>query len=206
MRPSTIWAFAGLLLAAAAPAVRGCDACQSRLVDESLDPPVEWSPDWSERLPAGSSPPARGPKAPMVPAGRQPQGVLSGKIVYLNGGHGWTWDPNYWRLQRGISNEMNEDMGNLDQMNLFAAWCFHAGAVVVPMRPLGQQPNEVVMDNDDAGVAWTGTWANSTSTIFYGSAGDLPYRYASLAAAESATATYTPNLPAEGFYPVYTWV
>ena len=207
MRPSHIRGFAGLLmLAAAVPAARGCDACQSRLVDESLDPPVEWSPDWAEPWPAGSSPPLRGPKAPMVPAGRQPQGVLSGKIVFLNGGHGWTWDPNYWRLQRGISNEMNEDMGNLDQMNLFAAWCFHAGAVVVPMRPLGQQTNEVVMDNDDAGVTWTGTWANSTSPIFYGAAGDLPYRYASLAAAESATATYTPNLPAEGFYPVYTWV
>jgi hypothetical protein len=186
--------------------VHGCDACQSRLVDESLDPPVAFSPDWAESVPAGSSPPLRRPKAPLVPAARQPQGVLSGRIVFLNGGHGWTWDPNYWRLQRGISNEMNEDMGNLDQMNLFAAWCFHAGAVVVPMRPLGQQPHEVVMDNDDPGVTWTGTWANSTSPIFYGSAGDLPYRYATLAAAESATATYTPDLPAAGCYPVYTWV
>jgi hypothetical protein len=32
------------------------------------------------------------------------------------------------------------------------------------------------------------------------------YRVASLAATETATATYTPNIPAAGFYPVYTWV
>ena len=101
---------------------------------------------------------------------------------------------------------MNEDYGNVDQMNFFATYCFNAGAIVVPMRPLGNQTNEVVLDNDDAAVTFTGTWSDSSSTIFYGSPGDVPYRFAALASAETASATYVPNLPAAGFYPVYTWV
>ena len=82
----------------------------------------------------------------------------------MNSGHGWTsrnptnGDPAYWDLQRGIAlNSMNEDYGNLDQLNFFAAYCFNAGAVVASMRPLGQQTNEVVLDNDDAGVTFAGT-------------------------------------------------
>lgn len=137
----------------------------------------------------------------------QPQvGALTGKIVYMNSGHGWTFDPTYWRLQRGVGNEMNEDYGNLDQLNFFAQYCFNAGATVVSMRPLGHQTNEVVLDNDDAGVTFAGTWNNSSSTVFWGSPGDVPYRFASLSATETATATYTPTIPIAGFYPVYTWV
>src|SRR5690242_6839267 len=58
---------------------------------------------------------------------QQQQGALSGKIVFMNSGHGWTFDPTYWRLQRGVLNEMNEDYGNLDQLNFFAQYCFNAG-------------------------------------------------------------------------------
>jgi hypothetical protein len=85
------------------------------------------------------------------PSVQQQQGVLSGKIVYMNSGHGWTFDPTYWRLQRGVGNEMNEDYGNLDQLNFFAQYCFNAGATVVSMRPLGHQTNEVILDNDSPG-------------------------------------------------------
>jgi hypothetical protein len=123
----------------------------------------------------------------------------------MNSGHGWTFDPTYWRLQRGITQEMNEDYGNLDQLNFFAAYCFNAGATVASMRPLGHQTNEVILDNDDASVAFAGPWSNSSSTIFWGSPGDLPYRFASFAATETATATYTPTIPVAGFYPVYCW-
>jgi hypothetical protein len=100
---------------------------------------------------------------------------------------------------------MNEDYGNLDQLNFFAAYCFNAGATVVSMRPLGHQTNEVILDNDDAAVTFSGSWSDSSSTIFWGSVGDLPYRFASFAAAETATATYTPNIPVAGYYPVYCW-
>ena len=178
-------------------------SAEDRLIDTSIEPPTIHSPDFVESEAVPPSPPVHGPRGP---AARQPAGSLSGRIVFTNGGHGWTFDPANWRLQRGVTQEMNEDYGNLDQMNFFAACCFNAGAVVVPMRPLGHQPNEVVLDNDDAAVSYTGTWANSTSTIFFGSAGNVPYRYASLADTETATATYLPNIPAAGFYPVYTWV
>lgn len=199
---------------------------ETRLIDKSLEPPLSLSGDWAETTPpaaasqnispeplsddaesaaaAGAGPqPAFGS---VSPAARQPQGILSGRVVYMNAGHGWIWDPDYWRLQRGVTQEMNEDYGNLDQLNLFAAYCFNAGATVVSFRPLGQQTREVVMDNDDPGVTWTGSWANSTSPIFFGSPGDVPYRYASFSSTETAHATYTPNIPEAGYYPVYTWV
>lgn len=137
---------------------------------------------------------------------QQRQGALTGKIVFMNSGHGWTYDPNYWRLQRGVGNEMNEDYGNLDQLNFFAQYCFNAGATVVSMRPLGHQTNEVILDNVDPGVTFAGSWSDSSQTVFWGSAGAVPYRFASLSATETATATYTPNIPVAGFYPVYTWV
>lgn len=168
----------------------------------------ELTPDWSE---PGNAPPAVStplPKAfgPIAPAARQPVGALTGRLVFMNSGHGWTYDPDRWRLQRGNLNEMNEDYGNLDQLNFFAAYCFNAGATVISMRPLGQQTNEVVLDNDHPNVVFAGTWFDSTSTVFFGSAGDIPYRYADFAATETATATYTPNIPVAGYYPVYTWV
>ena len=77
-------------------------------------------------------------------------GALSGRIVFTSAGHGWTYDhsADIWYTQRGENNEIVEDYGNLDQMNLFVAYCFNAGATVVPFRPVGFQTNEVVLDND----------------------------------------------------------
>ena len=180
--------------------------------EDPIDPdarPVMHIPDWAEGPGALPSVSTIAPAAfgPVAPSARQPTGALSGRIVFMNSGHGWTWHTTLgWRLQRGTLQEMNEDYGNLDQLNFFAAYCFNAGATVVSMRPLGQQTNEVVLDNDDAGVVFTGVWFDSASTYFFGSAGDVPYRYANLTNNETATATYTPNIPVEGYYPVYTWV
>ena len=167
------------------------------------------SPDFAEVHPAPEPgrglPPVPAAVGPIAPASGQPAGALSGRIVFMNGGHGWAAGSSSWALGRPLLLEMNEDYGNVDQMSLFAIYCFNAGATVVPFRPIGNQTNEVVLDNDDAGVTFAGAWSDSTSTIFFGSPGDVPYRFASLAASETATATYAPNLPAAGFYPVYTW-
>ena len=156
-------------------------------------------------------PPVEAARGIVSSAAHQPAGALSGRIVFMNSGHGWTYETNtaspYWRLQRNVAlNSMNEDYGNLDQLNFFANYCFNAGAVVVSLRPLGQQTNEVVLDNDDAGVTFAGSWTDSTSTYYFGSPGDVPYRYSPLAASETATATYTPTIPVAGYYPIYTWV
>lgn len=166
------------------------------------------SPDWAEPVPpAGVNPTPPQPLAfgPIAPSAKRSPGALSGKIVFMNSGHGWTFDPTYWRLQRGVGNEMNEDYGNLDQLNFFAAYCFNAGATVVSLRPLGHQTNEIVLDNDDAAVTFAGAWTDGMSPVFWGSPGDVPYRFASLAATETATATYTPTIPVAGYYPVYCW-
>ena len=66
---------------------------------------------------------------------------------------------------------MNEDYGNLDQMNFFIPYAFNAGAAVVAFRPIGNQPNEVVLDNDSPGVKFLGQWFNSRSAIYFGRAG-----------------------------------
>ncbi|HKI68165.1 MAG TPA: hypothetical protein VKA67_01140, partial [Verrucomicrobiae bacterium] len=182
---------------------------EGHMVVNNLPPKFSTSPDWSE-------PPAKSKHAfsavpqvsgPIAPATRQPVGALTGRIVFMNSGHGWTWTGSSWALQRPVAlNSMNEDYGNIDQLNFFADYCFNAGAIVVSMRPLGHQTNEVVLDNDDPGVSFAGVWSDSTSTIYFGSPGDVPYRYASLDNSETATATYTPAIPVTGYYPVYTWV
>ena len=71
------------------------------------------------------------------------------------GGHGRTWDGtlNTWRWQRSLVNSMLEDFGNVDGADPFAAYCFNAGATVVPFRPIGYQNNEVIVDNSAASPA-----------------------------------------------------
>lgn len=59
---------------------------------------------------------------------------------------------------------------------------------------------EYIIDNTDAD--YSGTWtAGSTASNKYGS----DYRYATTAASETRTATWTPNLQAAGYYDVYVW-
>jgi hypothetical protein len=204
--------------------------CLTGLCDRSLAVPIaptlcECTPDdphagkgqpsadysWMDQVDEAPTPPADAPVSPaavgpIVPATGQPVGALSERIIFLSAGHGWTAGSSSWSLQRPVLLEMNEDYGNLDQMNVFAAYCFNAGATVVPFRPIGNQINEVVLDNDDPGVTFAGTWSNSSAPLYYGSPGDVAYRFAALAATQTATATYVPNLPAAGLYPVYTWV
>jgi hypothetical protein len=152
--------------------------------------------------------------AGLVPVGAQPVGPLTGKIVYTSPGHGWQWNSNLnrWATDRGDNNEIVEDFGNQDQMTFYVDYLLRAGATVVPMRPVGHQLNEVVLDNDSPGVTFSGAWSNSSQSRFYdedyGATPDaVPYRFASTAAgSETAVATYTPNIPEAGFYPIYTWV
>lgn len=144
--------------------------------------------------------------AGLVDVGTQPQGALSGKVVYVHGGHGYTADTDgVWSFQRGPGYGMIEDLGNIDQMNFLVDYLFNAGATVVPLRPVGHQTNEYVIDNDDVEVSFVGNWSNSAATVYFGDAGDLPYRYASTSASETAYARYQPNIGDAGFYPVYAW-
>src|SRR6476620_10021173 len=111
----------------------------------------------------------------LAPVSTQLHGGLSGKIVYVHGGHGITAANNRdgaWSFQRGPGNEMIEDLGNVDQMASFADYLFRAGATVVPLRPVGNQANEVVLDNDDEGVTFEGDWSDAKdSPVYFGMAG-----------------------------------
>ncbi len=166
--------------------------------------------EFFETLPDGTRPPAvsgsTDGELKFTGATRQSAGSLSGRVVFTSAGHGWAWNGNRWTTGRGVALDMNEDYGNLDQMNFFIPYAFNAGAAVVAFRPIGYQTNEVVLDNDSRGVKFSGKWFKSRSPIFFGRAGAVPYRFARLDKEETATAAYTPRIPAAGFYPVYTWV
>jgi hypothetical protein len=138
--------------------------------------------------------------------GAQPTGPLTGRIVYTSGGHGYTADDvSDWDTQRGETNEMVEDFGNQDQLLPFAEHLWRAGATVVPMRPVGFQRNEVIVDNLQA--TYTGTWSNGSSTPYFSTSNGsgVGYRAATGSLTETAVARFTPNIPATGFYPVYAW-
>lgn len=140
--------------------------------------------------------------------GRQPTGALSGKVVFTSGGHGWTADnlgTGAWGVQRPELFEMVEDFGNQDQLTFYVEYLFRAGATVVPLRPVGHQTNEVVLDNDSAGVEFYGNWPSSGSAVYYGEPGDVPYRFEGTSAVETAYARYRPLIPESGDYPVYAW-
>jgi len=166
--------------------------------------------EFFETLPDDARPPAvsglTDAEFKFAGAARQCAGALSGRIIYTCAGHGWAWNGKRWTTGRGVALEMNEDYGNLDQMNFFVPYAFNSGATVVAFRPIGYQPNEVVLDNDSRGVRFSGKWFDSRSSVYYGRVGAVPYRFVLLDKSETATATYTPKLPAAGHYPVYTWV
>jgi hypothetical protein len=139
---------------------------------------------------------------------RQPAGALTGKTVFTMAGHGWTYNHEYglWYTQRPLRLGMVEDLGNADQMHLFAHLLWNAGATVVPLRPVDHQPIERVMDNTDPSTVFEGAWADSQSTVCHGAAGDrVPYRFAVASLAESAVARFRPYIPVSGDYPVYAW-
>ncbi|MBX7245120.1 MAG: fibronectin type III domain-containing protein [Candidatus Sumerlaeaceae bacterium] len=141
--------------------------------------------------------------------GTQPQGSLTGKVIYASAGHGWTFETtsSQWYTQRPATFGLVEDYGNLDQMNLFVDYCFRAGATVVPMRPVGNQTVERILDNSSySGVGFQGPWFDSSSDIFYGARRDkVPYRFALAGTEETAAARFTPAIPRSGYYPVYCW-
>ncbi len=158
---------------------------------------------------AGKDQQAKGIGGPVANADGQPAGALSGVVVFVSAGHGWTAGESSWFLQRPLLLDMVEDYGNLDQLNYFVNYLYNAGAVVVPFRPVGYQTTEIVLDNDDAGVTFTGTWQDSSTTSAYYENGvtvsGVSYRYADANPTETATACYTPTIPQDDFYPVYCW-
>ncbi|MCH7871800.1 MAG: N-acetylmuramoyl-L-alanine amidase, partial [Planctomycetes bacterium] len=138
----------------------------------------------------------------------QPTGALTGVVVYVSAGHGWTSGSSTWGVQRPLLFNMIEDYGNLEQLNYFVNYCFNAGATVVPFRPVGYQTEEIVLDQDDPEVTYAGAWTDSTGSPYYENnrtVSGVSYRFSSISPVETATARYTPDIAVADFYPVYTW-
>ena len=146
----------------------------------------------------------RGIGGPVTQGARQPAGALTGVTIFVSAGHGWTAGTSAWYLQRPVLLDMAEDYGNIDQLNYFVNYAFNAGATVVPFRPVGWQPLEIVLDNDDPAVTFLGTWGtNTTNPKYFGQNAADRYRWADTDTMETATARYAAAIPETGFYPVY---
>ena len=136
----------------------------------------------------------------------QPAGALSGKTVWLSAGHGWYWNSslNSWRTQRGNYNGLVEDFSNAEAVNYYLArYLWNAGADVQLVRERGMNPYEIIVDNDQGAPAYveTGSWLTGSTTGYNGGT----YRYDTSTTTPLSTATWTPELPAAGSYPVWAW-
>lgn len=133
---------------------------------------------------------------------RNPNGPLDGKTVVFSPGHGYLNDGGTWRYQRGVLHEIREDIHtNEIFIEVIQRYLVNAGARVESVRERSFQTAEVIVD--DPAATYAGTWGGpSTSNPAFHGAG---YRFATVAAQETATATFALNVPRAGRYPVYVW-
>lgn len=136
---------------------------------------------------------------PIFGQGR-PDGPLTGKTVYLSPGHGWYYNTTYgWLTQRGNNNGIVEDFENNETISQYVVrYLENAGADVWTCRDRCFSTVEIVMDNADPGYGETGSWANISGWSGTG-------RYAIASSTETATATFTPDIPADGYFPLYIY-
>jgi N-acetylmuramoyl-L-alanine amidase len=193
---------------------------RARSADSHIPGP-KVAPDQARELVASQS--SQQLSLPVVP-GPGNGGALSGKAVVLNPGHGWLDDhllnPPRWRVQRSKLFENLEDFSNAEFfMHFLTPALLNAGARVQPVREMDSQTNMIIVDNADGppnyvetgswsnstangfvmrtGASWNGTltnpWGNANATRFTNTVNGNP----------TATATYTFDVPATGYYNVY---
>lgn len=167
---------------------------------------------------------------PVVLGGDAPgtnAGALSGKVVYVSAGHGFTWYDSLdrWATQRGNTNGLVEDLVNAEAVNQYLVhYLRNAGATVFTVREHDLQTHMVIVDAQSGGGSGsqgsglyeelTGTWEDSTAAGFQ--TGHAPYegsinpfaegatRYAfASTGAPTAQARWTADVPVEGDYNVY---
>jgi len=139
-------------------------------------------------------------------------GALDGKRAVVSPGHGYYYDTGQsaWITQRLDCWGLVEDRHNNEiAMDFLIPMLERAGARVISCRERSRQEHEAIVDDGDGAPDYTeweafaGTWTTTASSGL-GYAG-TDYRYAYVNATETATATWTPVLPADGVYPVYVW-
>lgn len=146
-------------------------------------------------------------------------GALTGKTVYLSPGHGFTWTDtvNAWRTQRGNTHQVVEDLVSVETLDqLLIPMLLNAGAYVVPVREADLNTRMVIVDEAEPGYVEVGSSALFMDSTVNGwgrppspmNGSTLPFslgknRLMTAASSATATATFTPNVPEDGFYNVY---
>ncbi len=133
----------------------------------------------------------------------QPTGALTGASIFLSPGHGWAYNSTLgrWATQRSYTNGLIEDFSNAEAcLQYLVRYLWNAGARVYTVRERDMNTNMVIVDN--ASATYTGTWTSESLSGAYGGS----HRYATtVTGSPTATATYTPTIPASGYYAVYVW-
>ncbi len=154
----------------------------------------------------------RGPTAAIAEPSAAPQarvvgqiGALSGVRIAISPGHGYYWHSTFgWTTQRGFIDGTVEDLHTAEICNDFVIPMLqNLGADIVLCREHGEISSEVIGDNDNGAPLYSesGGFSLSASSGYNG----LSYRFASITAVPTATATWTLSVPRDGVYPVYVY-
>lgn len=201
--------------------------------DCGLLPPGSYTPapvptrPWEPFLQPGPSPlvvrevqPGIFPKAGGIPLPRFRTGSLTGKVVYISAGHGFTWTDtlNAWATQRGNTNNIVEDLVSTETMTQWLIPMLqNAGATVIPIRETDLNTNWAIVDNESPAYSEsgaTGLFSDSSLAGFKPLPATIDDVYEpftkggnrlmdAVSGAATASATYAPNVPANGYYNVY---
>jgi len=168
--------------------------------------PVPAIPDNDEPFPDSPGLEPRYSGQPPAFGQGQPQGALTGTAAWLSAGHGWYWNGTIWTTQRFNYNDTGivEDLSNAEAVNYYLArYLWNAGADMWLVRDWGMNEHEIIVDNDGGAPAFTttGSWLTSTTPGYDGGT----YQWANTYSTRTATATWTPDLPEAGWYPVWAW-
>lgn len=145
-------------------------------------------------------------------------GALSGKSVYLSAGHGFTWTSIsgsfFWRTQRPNTNDIVEDLVSTETLHQWLVpMLLNAGARVFTVRESDINPDLVLVDNGEAGYSETGAGFSTSTAMGWGRpmfpiTGDAnPFslgsnRLMNVSATVTASATWSAQIPRDGFYEV----
>lgn len=188
------------------------------------------APDWLEKAPdeAATAPaPLVRRQAPPAGGGEAPQsaGALDGKVVYVSQAHGFLdYETVGWATQRGLAHGIVEDFVDAEAVDQYLLrYLRQAGAQVFTLRESDLNPAMVIVDDGDgAGTPGNGTYVESGAAAAFSASGlrgfrnfQAPYasnqnpfdsggsdRLIATATTETARATWTPTLPADGDYDV----
>ncbi|PTL78160.1 N-acetylmuramoyl-L-alanine amidase [Vitiosangium sp. GDMCC 1.1324] len=154
-----------------------------------------------------------------LPQTRIRAGALSGKTLYLSPGHGFYRSSplGRWATQRGNTNDVVEDLVSIETLNQYLMpMLMGAGATVIPVRESDLNPRMVILNNGGAGYSEEGP-AELFSASSLAGWGPPPApmgnavrpfelggnRLMTAAPTATARATWTPSIPADGYYHVY---